>query len=202
MYSLADDIPKELQGKKTPTEPRIISWQHRHCIHQSSIKAMEISSLSDGEYLIVAGGDDNAISISRLRIGATAKSDTTKNSFATISLPQAHASAITTISILEKNTRLESMDSQVYQVFGFLIASSGNDQRLKLWSIQLDSTKPREDGISVSLLQDVYTAVADMASMGSFRSHIGKSDDKEHGKLKDGLVLCGVGVDLWSLRNK
>ncbi|EGE84952.2 WD repeat protein [Blastomyces dermatitidis ATCC 18188] len=188
--------------KKTPTEPRIISWQHRHCIHQSSIKAMEISSLSDGEYLIVAGGDDNAISISRLRIGATAKSDTTKNSFATISLPQAHASAITTISILEKNTRLESMDSQVYQVFGFLIASSGNDQRLKLWSIQLDSTKPREDGISVSLLQDVYTAVADMASMGSFRSHIGKSDDKEHGKLKDGLVLCGVGVDLWSLRNK
>ncbi|PGG95981.1 hypothetical protein GX51_08047 [Blastomyces parvus] len=201
MYSLADDIPKQLQGSKTPTDPRRISWQHRHSIHQSSIKSMEISSLSDGEYLIVAGGDDNAISISRFRIGTPAKSDSTENSFVTISLPQAHASAVTAISILEKHTRLETADSHDYQVFGFLIASSGNDQRLKLWSVQLDSTKPGKDGISVSLLQDVYTAVADMASMGSFGRHIDRSDDDERRKLRDGLVLCGVGVDMWSLRS-
>ncbi|KKZ62445.1 hypothetical protein EMCG_03147 [[Emmonsia] crescens] len=202
IFSLADDGLKQLPGSKTPTEPRTISWQHQHCIHQSSIKAMEISFPFEGECLIVTGGDDDAISISRLRIEGSVKSDHTGNSFSTISLLQAHASAVTAISVLEKRDRLASMNRQDHSVSEFLIASSGNDQRLKLWSAELDSTKSGKDGISVSLLQDVYTAVADMSSMGSFRMHIGEDYKNEQRSLKDRIVLCGVGVDLWSLRRE
>lgn len=161
---------------------------------------MEISPLSNGECLIVTGGDDNAISVSRLRIGNGANSDHAKNSFSTISLPQAHASAVTAMSVLEKPARLVSMCQQDYAVFELLIASTGNDQRLKLWLVELDFARSGEDGIRVSLLQDVYTSVADMSSMSSFRTHIGRGDNNELRTLKICLLLCGVGVDLWFLR--
>ncbi|OAX79066.1 hypothetical protein ACJ72_06617 [Emergomyces africanus] len=201
IFCLADDGLKQLPGSKTPIEPRVISWQHRHRIHQSSIKTMEIASLFGDEYLIVAGGDDNAISISRLRLGG-GNFDEARNSLSTLSLPQAHASAVSAISVLERHAPLASIDRENHSISRFLIASSGNDQRLKLWLAELDSTKSGEDGISVSLLQDVYTAVADMSSMGCFRRAIDDSDRDEQSFLKDRLVLCGVGVDMWSLRRE
>ncbi|KAG5288340.1 WD40 repeat-containing protein [Histoplasma ohiense] len=200
IYYLSNDGLRQPKGTKTSTEPRSINWQHRYCIHQSSVKAMEISPLSNGECLIVTGGDDNAISVSRLGLGNGANSDRAKNSFSTISLPQAHASAVTAMSVLEKPARLVSMRQQDYAVFELLIASTGNDQRLKLWLVELDFARSGEDGIRVSLLQDVYTSVADMSSMSSFRTHIGRGDNNELRTLKICLLLCGVGVDLWFLR--
>ncbi|OJD15249.1 hypothetical protein AJ78_04471 [Emergomyces pasteurianus Ep9510] len=198
IFSIADDSLKQLTRNKTLTEPWMISWQHQHCIHQSSIRSIEIVSLFEEECLIVAGGDDNAISISRLRIGG-GSFDQARNSFSTLSLPQAHASTVSAVSVLERGARLASTDRESHSVPRFLIASSGNDQRLKLWSAELDSTRSGEDGISVSLLQDVYTAVADISSMDSFRRQIDDGDRDQQSALKDRLVLCGVGVDLWSV---
>ncbi|PGH13554.1 hypothetical protein AJ79_03547 [Helicocarpus griseus UAMH5409] len=202
IFSLANGNLSSLPGSEMPMEPCTITWQHQHRMHQSSIKVMEISPLSQGERLIVAGGDDNAISVSRLKIGACIESDcSSSNLFTTVSLPQAHASAVTAISILGERVRQASGEQQL-PISEFLFASSGNDQRLKLWSVGVDWTKAGEDGISLSLLQDAYTAVADMSSIGAFKGHIDDRGTNKRVSLKDRLVLCGVGIDLWSLNRE
>ncbi|KAK2794180.1 hypothetical protein FQN52_009262 [Onygenales sp. PD_12] len=193
IFAITDDGLK-LHGA-IPTEPRIITWQNKHCIHQSSVKAMEMTLLSQDEQLIVSGGDDNAISISRLKIGSGLDSSPDVNSFSTVSLPEAHASAITAVSIVDECTwGLETKGT----VSSFLIASSGNDQRLKLWSVDVDSTRPGEDGIGISQLQDAYTAVADISSIGTF-TRPADVKNGENGRFQNRIVLGGVGVDLWSL---
>jgi hypothetical protein len=72
--------------------------------------------LSPTHQLPVGGGDDNALSITTLTFD---QEDPVIN---TVSVPNAHASAITAIKIVH----VSSSSGQVY------IASSGNDQRVKL----------------------------------------------------------------------
>ncbi|ODH38722.1 hypothetical protein ACO22_02195 [Paracoccidioides brasiliensis] len=199
LFFLDGNCLKPLSRNQPSSTPHTISWQHRHCMHQSSIKAMEVSPLLQGEYLIVAGGDDNSISISRLSIGGGINSDTATNSFSTVSLPQAHASAVTAISILKRRSRPVAPNGHCCSVFEFLVVSSGNDQRLKLWWVEIDSTKMDKNQIAISLLQDVYTAVADMSSIVTFRKQIDEIEEDECGTLKDRILLCGVGTDLLSL---
>lgn len=72
---------------------------------------------------------------------------------------------------------------------GFLVASSGNDQRIKLWSALVDSI---DGDVQVSLQGDMYTAVADLSAIDQFTVQA-SGQDREY------LVLCGVGMEMWDV---
>jgi hypothetical protein len=81
-----------------------------------------------------------------------------------------------------------------------VIATSGNDQRLKLWSVNVKIPAQGTNGIEISLLQDMYTAVADISSIGYYREEENCDDDTAAvRRLRNKLVLCGVGMDMWSV---
>lgn len=83
--------------------------------------------------------------------------------------------------------------------------TSGNDQRLKLWSVNIDSARNSTDAVNLILLRDVYTAVADLSCLAAFPC--GNDDnDNEHDRydlgVKNRVVMCGVGMDMWSFSSQ
>jgi hypothetical protein len=74
------------------------------------------------------------------------------------------------------------------------IASSGNDQRVKLWSVVVDlEKKTQEQVISISLKTDRYCPVADIAAMDDMQI----ADSA--GTTKRVLVLGGVGTEMLTI---
>ena len=143
-------------------------WNTRRQIHQDAILAVEVYDLHDGSYLIITGGDDNAVALTRV----TARGD-----LSTLTLPRAHAAAVTGLSI--------SSQSQTQ----LLLVTTSIDQRVKLWRVDVDTDRPGIDGINVQRLANVSTAVADVSSMALYGF--------EDGAV--GVLVCGVGMDLWRL---
>jgi WD repeat-containing protein 6 len=155
-----------IQWLQDSKHPERIQWVKRHAIHQSAIHATASLVLPDQSRFIATGGDDNAIALTRIG-----------NHIKTLTIPRAHAAAVTGLAIF-------------YLVAdGFLLASAGLDQRVKLWKVELN-VKGVED-ISCHLLQDVSTAVADVSGLGICKLVDG--DDAL------GLLICGVGMDVWRL---
>lgn len=162
-----------------PTVPAIISCESRYQIHSNSIKSLELAHLSETTSLVIAGGDDNALTLSLLDTTAHPDFDPHMEGSAhakvhTISIPDAHAASVTTVKIVEQS------GSQL------TIASSGNDYRVKIWSVRVDTTKREADAISVGSVVDYYSPVADISSLDVIRS--ADSDLK--------LLICGVGMEL------
>ncbi|KKA19683.1 WD repeat protein [Rasamsonia emersonii CBS 393.64] len=134
-----------------------ISWQSHHTIHSSSIKSLEMMKIAENCAVFVGGGDDNALSISVLRMVHDGPS------IRTISIPDAHASAITTIKTLRLQPAIQGQSSTE-----ILLASSGNDHRIKIWSISVDAEKAEANDVeAVRIVQrlDRYSPVADISSM-------------------------------------
>ncbi|VEU22550.1 DEKNAAC103412 [Brettanomyces naardenensis] len=100
-------------------------------IHQSSIKALDLRYILDSEIVVVTGGDDNALILTRL-IDDGSTISITPISFA----PDAAASTITCVNILDQD-----------KVF---VASV--DQKVRTWDISRYDLK---------LIDDQYTTVAD-----------------------------------------
>ncbi|EGD98664.1 WD domain, G-beta repeat containing protein [Trichophyton tonsurans CBS 112818] len=170
-----------------PAEPVSIKWGDRRPAHQSSIKAMELLPLSGAQVLLITGGDDNCLAFSILRFSEPSTSGPRPSlisRLSTASYPDAHASAINAISQVR---RIEhGADKRMVE---FLVASSGNDQRIKLWSALADCI---DGDVQVSLQGDVYTAVADLSAVDQFTVKA-SGQDREH------LVLCGVGMEMWEV---
>lgn len=152
-------------------EQGALRWVDRYKVHQSAIhEVVHINNIGDGTSIVITGGDDNAIGVTRLE---------KQNCARTLLIPRAHAAAVTGIAVL-------SLTEGIYW-----IASASIDQRVKLWRLEIDVARPGVDGITVRLLHDVFTAVADVSSL-------------ELCRLEDGatrLLVCGVGMDLWRPTN-
>lgn len=162
-----------------PTTPEIISCESRYQIHSNSIKSLELAHLSETTSLVVAGGDDNALTLSLLDTTASPESDphvegSSNVQVHTISIPDAHAASVTTVKIVEQS------GSQL------TVASSGNDYRVKIWSVKVDTTKSGTGAISVRNVIDYYSPVADISSLDII--HEADSELK--------LIVCGVGMEL------
>ncbi|KAI1264797.1 WD40 repeat-like protein [Xylariaceae sp. FL1019] len=114
-------------------------------LHQSTIKSLDMRRLLDGSYLIVTGGDDNAIGIAWL--------DAQYRVQRKFIVRSAHGAAVTGIGIV----RLENGDRDV------VLVSSSNDQRVKTW--RLRDWRSEEDGMRVELLDDAYSGVADAGDL-------------------------------------
>ncbi|KAI5369561.1 Putative WD40/YVTN repeat-like-containing domain superfamily [Septoria linicola] len=133
-----------------------LSWHTRHKVHQSAILSLISHKLapshtSTDDYLLISGGDDNALGITRIFNNTLLK---------TLLVPRAHAAAVTALAI----TR--STNDHIW------LASSSIDQRIKLWKIDISAAaKPGVEGIEIKLLQNVHTAVADVSSMEVVGEH-------------------------------
>lgn len=182
--------------------PKDIACENRYQVHSNSIKAMELVPLSDADALVVTAGDDSSIAVSVLRthlttsnldqIGVNATVDT-------ISIPDAHAASVTALRILRRgNDDGSGAETSVSRV---TLVSSGNDHRVKLWSIALDRSKHLTDAISVEFLLDRYSAVADIASL-SFLSDTTPEDDSDplEQKLQGKILVGGAGMEMFGAR--
>ena len=150
-----------------------LQWSGRYKVHQSAIHVTCTHELSDGSILVATGGDDNAIGLTRMHSGPQATA-------MTLLIARAHAAAVTGLALMV-------VDEGTYW-----LASAGIDQRVKLWQVNVDASIPGVDSIAVKRLQNVYTAVADVSSLDICRLEDGGT----------GLLVCGVGMDLWRLPSK
>ncbi|KAJ9399302.1 hypothetical protein DTO282F9_3662 [Paecilomyces variotii] len=168
-----------------------LSSYTRYQIHQNSIKSMEYVDLSDSMKIIIAGGDDNALSISLLALRTT---DVAKDAeVTTVSIPDAHAASVTTIKVLPYPKEMpEATDSQR----NFLVATSGNDHRIKIWSITIDLEKKGSDIIDIVEKVNRYSPVADISSMDIIRAPAADSDSETDLKL----LVCGVGMEMLDIQ--
>ncbi|KAJ5131062.1 uncharacterized protein N7515_007101 [Penicillium bovifimosum] len=177
-----------------------IACENRYQIHSNSIKGMQIVPFSDAATVVVAGGDDNSLSVSVLR---TDPADAGTNAHvATVSIPDAHAAAVTTVKVL--NQQISRDVTSNAESIKITVASSGNDHRVKVWSITVDPTVPGTQGIVVKFLLDRYSSVADISSLGLIHGpgHCSPAERQVSGSKTDQaqLVVCGVGMEMFSVK--
>lgn len=159
---------------------------------------MTTFAVSEKVDLIITGGDDNALAFSILDRTLLPSTASESGGSTTTLLHDAHASAINDVTILRTGMRNQEVDGE--NNLEIQIASSGNDQRLKVWLVQIplsgEGINTDTGRIRVSLREDVYTAVADLSCMGTFTpgDTIGDGWDAER------MVLCGVGMDMWTVK--
>lgn len=166
------------------TVPFELKCGGRHALHQSSIKALELLQLSETDVLVFCGGDDNALSVSWIILPTTNAPHGTPTLFTNL-LPDAHASAINAITVIDGVKHHQNMDCSVN------IASSGNDQRLKIWSVQV-IPQADDQKLAITLIRNSYTGIADISSLDVWTIH-------DNGTPADHLVVCGVGMDMWKV---
>jgi WD40 repeat protein len=152
-----------------------IKWELHHAVHTSSIKALEHEEILPGYQILLSGGDDNSLSVTLVKLEDDVRV------VSSVCVANAHASAITAVKILSCHTDTTTTIE---------IASSGNDQRVKLWSVvvDLETENTQEQVISVSLKTDRYSPVADIAAM-----------DEMEIATKRVLVVGGVGTEMLRL---
>lgn len=178
--------------------PENITCESRYQIHSNSIKGMELVPISDTATVVVAGGDDNSLSVSLLR---THPSNTGTNAHvATVSIPDAHAAAATTVKVL--NQQISRDVTSNTESIKITVASSGNDYRVKIWLITVDPAQPGTEGIIVRFLRDTYSSVADIASLGLVHgpgnSLPAESQVPGSEIQQSRLVVCGVGIEMFA----
>ncbi|KAF3387587.1 Regulator of Ty1 transposition protein 10 [Penicillium rolfsii] len=171
--------------------PEDITCESRYQVHSNSIKAMELVSLSDTIAVILTASDDCSITVSLVR-ARTADSDAdgigVNAHVSTISVPDAHAASVTALKVLRQEISTTSSASYESRL---TFVTSGNDHRLKLWSITVDPTKQGTEGMTVEFLLDRYSAVADIASVG-FLSDL----DSQSGNSQGKLLVGGAGMEI------
>ncbi|CAK4033464.1 WD repeat-containing [Lecanosticta acicola] len=165
-------------------------WTSRHRVHQSGILSLvrSAAALHDGSVLIFTGGDDNAIGITRMSASGAFQG--------TLLVPRAHAAAVTALVVVAVAVAADDEDSRTASSSssdgGVLLVSASLDQRVKVWRIRIDLDKAASgvDGLDVQLVQNSFTAVADVSSMESMW-------DPKGGVRK--VLVCGVGMDVWKM---
>jgi hypothetical protein len=73
------------------------------------------------------------------------------------------------------------------------MVSSGNDQRVKLWGIHLDSFGAGLGGVDVRKLANKHTIVADVSDLAVISG--------SKGFCIANVVICGVGMEVWKVKN-
>ncbi|TRX94175.1 hypothetical protein FHL15_004943 [Xylaria flabelliformis] len=157
-------------------------------LHQSTIKSLDMRSTTTDtrtSYLVVTGGDDDAIGIVHLH--RPAKKASIQYEIRNKSIVRsAHAAAVTGLGIV----RLENGERDA------IVVTASNDQRVKTWRlVDWQSTSLR-----VHLLDDQYSGVADAGDLEVVRE--GRIDgDQNILDREDGgkVLVAGVGIEAWDV---
>jgi WD40 repeat protein len=139
-------------------------------LHQSTIKSLDMRQLrteTGTSYLVITGGDDNALGLLHLHTDGTSQEFVVKSK--SIVRP-AHAAAVTGIAILK--TTAGGREATVVSV--------SNDQRVKKWKIV---NWQSSNGARVSLVGNQYSSIADAGDL----------EVLENGRV----MVGGVGLEVW-----
>lgn len=131
-------------------------------VHQSSILSMDTVFLGGDSWLAATGGDDNALGLTVIsRTSGT--QGPSANVARSLCIPKAHAAALTALKITGLKSTAAGLTLQVISV--------GNDQRLKVWGVEVSSDflahseNKLMDGLKVKKLHAEWTAVADVSAI-------------------------------------
>lgn len=183
MSTSALSMKQPLDGASV--RPENITCESRYHIHSNSIKSVELAQVSDTVTLVTAGGDDNALSLSLLDASFR---DAEMNAYVTtITIPDAHAASVTAVKVLEQQPGNGTTTS-------ICVASSGNDHRVKIWSVDVDVQKEGPGRIAVRNVVDEYSNVADISSLDVIHGDSGGDNASLGGHSK--LLICGVGMEM------
>ena len=155
--------------------------------HQNTIKSISSADILSSEYHIIAlGGDDNALGIA---IYSTVNLLAQPRIFM---LRSAHAAAITGLCFLPSGEGITRGGSGTWK--GKLV-SSGNDQRVKEWALEIVVDKVAKNTlqavqVEVRKLNDVSTTVADVAAVEVLQSREG---------TKSKVLVVGNGMDAFTI---
>ncbi|KAI0837499.1 WD40 repeat-like protein [Hypoxylon sp. FL0890] len=160
-------------------------------LHQNTIKSLDVRQVaadvegSFSEYLVVTGGDDNALGFTHISLPSTAqgvaKTSIVKSKHI---IRSAHAAAITGIAIAHLGGD------------GIVVVSGSNDQRVKVW--KLVDWQGQKQQLRAQLLDERYSSVADAGGLEVFEDTDGDRDREGKGKSKK-VIVVGVGAEIWEL---
>lgn len=168
--------------------PETIACENRYQVHSNAIKTMQVIELSSTVTAILTGGDDNSFSVSVLK--TLSETSTSNPHLASVSIPDAHAASVTALTVIDQ--QLAQRPGSNAQTARLIVASSGNDHRVKVWSIDINRAEPDIQGIKVELLVDRYSSVADISAMGLIHD----SEDHSTQVHESKLLVCGVGMEM------
>ena len=182
------------------TEPFILpAPAYTKSLHQSSIKSLDLLSLSSTNYLLATGGDDNALCLTLFYLSPSLSPQSSHPTISTKSLkiPKSHASAINAIQILPPHPSPSTSSHSEHPLSkenSITVLSASNDQILKLWDVFLDlETKE----LNAKKLAKLDSSIADVACIDVFEDVERKEDenDKEKGRGRK-IVIGGIGLEV------
>lgn len=170
-------------------KPTEITCEDRFQIHSNSVKSMDLVPYSEKTTIILSGGDDNKFSVSILQ------TDSEKTSVTSSSIPDAHAASVTTTTVFPESIK------QTQNGIKFHVVSSGNDHRIKLWSIAIIFNDSGEISVALELILDKYSSVADISSSSLLKAINLRSEPSgsqpSSATNKPKLLICGVGIEMF-----
>jgi hypothetical protein len=138
--------------------------------------------------LVIAGGDDNSVTLSLLYAD---DAETNDRQAATISIPDAHAASVNDVKLISHST-VPSENGAETESVRLTFVSSGNDHRVKIWQVDVDAIaetgRPTVDDIQVSNVVDRFSPVADISSVDVV---------EDQGETR--LLVCGVGMEYFKV---
>ncbi|XP_063963460.1 tRNA (34-2'-O)-methyltransferase regulator WDR6-like [Lytechinus pictus] len=165
-----------VEGHDTGSVGQLVSSMSAH---QSGINALSVCNVQDDKWLVVSGGDDNAITVTLLDLTSsvtTGSERTIGTILDTYKIPTAHATQVTGIQFMKEAKTFLSVSV---------------DQRLNLWRLKLseDNLKIEE----VRMMSSSFVHVSDVAGMDTWCD---RSSSQQH------AVICGQGLQLQSISTK
>lgn len=157
-------------------------------IHENGIACMAHYSLNSSIALVATGGDDGTLALTlidaRDNPSSKVRDHTLPVVISTMRLRGAHAASL---SALMFATYEETVSPSSCDQISIHAISSGHDQRLKLWKIDVDITQEVAEAVNVACVVDVFTPVADVSSMALLE--VGS-------KTNTSIVIAGAGLDI------
>ncbi|KAI3319609.1 WD40 repeat-like protein [Xylariaceae sp. AK1471] len=181
-------------------------------LHQSTVKSLDIRSIATEmgtSYLVVTGGDDNAIGVLHLYIRSSGPSPFSKQPTTTNS-SSVPASDLTLIENSSQSLHIQGRgqyeirnksivrSAHAAAVTGLgivrlennnqdaVVVTTSNDQRVKTWRLVGWRNSSSPSPLRVHLLDDRYSGVADAGDLEVVRD--GES-----------ILVAGVGVEVWGV---
>lgn len=154
-------------------------WKRSLVNHASSIKCLDVFNLSATESLIISGGDGGSVAFTYTRYAQQASQNILADCTSTM-IRQYHASAVTGLKCIRVN--------QGHDEASLLLASVGNDQRVKLSKVRIHKRTEGPPEIGYVILADVYTNVGDAAALEHFDEKVGRW-----------LFVAGIGTETWRI---
>jgi hypothetical protein len=186
-------------------EPTIITSKQ---LHQSAITAVAALNVSANQWLIVTGGDDNAVGVTLLAFDNAI--GTIRVQMKSFMVRKAHAAAVTGISLFY--TPMLSWERLGKNTMRAITV--GLDQRLRTWDIEIDSSSWRiETALTVCKGQSDWTSISDPSDLVSVPQDVndvlnGANDATPYTSIDDGfgsdpvvaferhMIVVGVGLEM------